>query len=141
MILLANSTPIVCDDNTLHSSFTNRCSRHDLVVVSQMLPNLKNRGSILPAPTRTQQDDLCKVIIHAPQFLSMSAHIPRQIHSHPRKNKPDSQPFHRTHRSRQTTASVAPSCLFFSVCSSMFLCCAASARSLVVGLGFRVVWT
>lgn len=32
MILVANSTPIVCDDSTLHSFFTKRCSKHDLPV-------------------------------------------------------------------------------------------------------------
>ena len=31
MILLANSTPMVCDDKTLHSFLTKRCKRHDLL--------------------------------------------------------------------------------------------------------------
>lgn len=30
MILVANSTPMVCEDKTLHSLFTNRCSKQDL---------------------------------------------------------------------------------------------------------------
>lgn len=30
MILLANSTPMVCDDKTLHSLLTKRCKRQDL---------------------------------------------------------------------------------------------------------------
>ena len=30
MILLANSTPMVCDERTLHSFFTKRCNMHDL---------------------------------------------------------------------------------------------------------------
>lgn len=32
MILVANSTPMVCEDKTLHSLLTKRCSRHDLPV-------------------------------------------------------------------------------------------------------------
>lgn len=30
MILVANSTPMVCEDSTLHSFFTKRCSKQDL---------------------------------------------------------------------------------------------------------------
>lgn len=32
MILLANSTPIVCDDRTFHSFLTKRCNKHDLYI-------------------------------------------------------------------------------------------------------------
>lgn len=38
MILLANSTPIVCDESVRHSFFTKRCNKHDLVEQVVSLP-------------------------------------------------------------------------------------------------------
>lgn len=74
MILLANSTPMVCDDSTLHSFFTNRCSRHDLsrrawsVSVDSRAEGLV-RMHVLSCAAGPKQNDLCQVIIHAPKLL------------------------------------------------------------------------
>jgi hypothetical protein len=74
----------------------------------------KEYGNLLPTPARTKQDDLRKVIIHAPQFLSHISTSPSFTPLPFKKNKPDCQPFPRTRRSPQTTVSVAPSWLIFS---------------------------
>jgi hypothetical protein len=72
MILLANSTPIVCDVRTLHSFLTKRCSKHDLDCKSGPVNRQTSKMiDSLPTPARTQQNDFCEVIVHASQFLQV----------------------------------------------------------------------
>lgn len=49
MILVANSTPMVCDERTLHSFLTKRCSKQDLVCeAGQGLASVRVQGECLP---------------------------------------------------------------------------------------------
>lgn len=85
IILLANSTPMVCEDRIRHSFFTKRCRRQDLCIPIQStlcplfflflsLSNIEKRYA-LSASTRTQKDDLRQVIVHAAQFLRFHQYI------------------------------------------------------------------
>ncbi len=56
MILLANSTPMVCDERTRHSFLTKRCRRHDLgsssAAVARISRGVFSRGGGWPKPPR-----------------------------------------------------------------------------------------
>lgn len=69
MILLANSTPIVCDERTRHSFFTKRWRRHDLACCQRPAERARKAGNSLARPAGPQQYDLCQVVVHAPQLL------------------------------------------------------------------------
>jgi len=69
MILLANSTPIVCDERTRHSFLMKRCKRQDLrggLVSGRLVNRLRAGLNSLSCPAWSEQNDLCQVIVHRP---------------------------------------------------------------------------
>lgn len=70
-ILEENSTPMVCEERTRHSSRTKRCRRHDLGVAGQYRAVQVVVGiHPLARTARPKQYCLRKVVIHAPQLLN-----------------------------------------------------------------------
>lgn len=81
MILVANSTPMVCDESTLHSFLTKRCSKQDLVSrdkaqISEML--LKRGERLCSCVRETAFEVVCiRLRVHSGGFgVGGITHLP-----------------------------------------------------------------
>ena len=74
MILLANSTPMVCEERERHSFLMKRWRRHDLrgglAIWLRDKGGERGRGvNALPTAAGAEENDLREVIVHASQLL------------------------------------------------------------------------
>lgn len=87
MILLANSTPIVCELSVRHSSLIKRCSRHDprniseLFLASPTVPDVQYiMVHSLSATAWAEQYDFGEVVVHGTQLLHLRQPLFERVH-------------------------------------------------------------